>query len=170
VSQGTSRLPDANKSNQMPLGKPGKTRSHTSLATAPEEKDARDLIKSWCSAYGQSDSERLAALEMNEVEIVDRFGDWHHLTGLRDRKDFWREGFDMVLTSGFRPECTIEHVRLIRMDVAIVQARITYDQGIRLKGGDSIPSFSEIHTFVLMESDEAWLISAQDIVQHISLK
>lgn len=103
------------------------------------------------------------------MEIVDRFGDWHHLTGLKDRERFWREGFDMIRTKDFRPQCIIEHVRLIRLDVAIVQARISYDQGIGLNDRDRIPPFSEIHTFVLMKSDDTWLISAQDIV-HISLK
>ena len=145
-------------------------RGHTSLGTAPEEQGARDLIMSWCSAYGQSDSERLARLEMSEVEIVDRFGDWHHLTGLKDSERFWREGFDMIRSKDFHPECTIAHVRLIRLDIAIVQASVYYDHGISLKGGDRIPPFSEIHTFVVMKIDEIWLISVQDIVQQISLK
>jgi ketosteroid isomerase-like protein len=147
----------------------GKLSSQT-FATNPKEKGARDLVKSWCSAYGQSDADRLAASEMLEVEIVDRFGDWHHLTGLQDRERFWREGFDIIRSKDFNPQCIIEDVRLIRLDVAIAQARITYDQGIGLKGGDRIPPFSEIHTFVLMKSDDTWLISAQDIVQRISLE
>jgi hypothetical protein len=129
-------------------------RGRTQAWPLPVKKKARDLVESWCAAYGQSDPERLAVLEMMEVEIVDRFGDWHHLTGLKDRERFWREGFDVIRTKDFRPECTIEHVRLIRPDVAILQARISYDQGIGLKGGDRIPPFSEIHTFVLMKSGD----------------
>lgn len=167
--QGRGRLPDSNRSNGPSLGEQEKTWSYTSLATAPEEKGARDLVNSWCSAYGQSDSERLAALEMSEVEIVDRFGDWHHLTGLKDRERFWGEGFDMIRTKDFHPECAIEHVRLVRLDTAIVQARVSYDEGISLQGGDHIPPFSEIHTFLLMKSDGIWLISAQDIVQRLFL-
>lgn len=104
------------------------------------------------------------------MEIVDRFGDWRHLTGLRERERFWREGFDMIRTRDFHPECTIEHVRLIRSDVAIVQARVSYNQGISLMGGDRIPPFSEIHTFVFTKSDDTWLISAQDIVHEMSLR
>lgn len=104
------------------------------------------------------------------MEIVDRFGDWHHLIGLKAREQFWKDGFDMIRSKDFHPECTIEHVRLIRLDIAIVQARVSYDHGISLKGGDRIPPFSEIHTFVVMNIDEIWLISVQDIVQQISLK
>jgi ketosteroid isomerase-like protein len=170
VRQGTSRLSDPNKGNDSSLGKPGKTWSHTSLGTTHEEKGARDLIESWCSAYGQSDSERLVPLEMNEVEIVDRFGDWHHLTGLKDRERFWRAGFDMIRSKDFHPKCTIEHVRVIRSDIAVVQTRVSYDHGISLKGGDRIPPFSEIHTFVVMKTDEIWLISVQDIVQERFLR
>ena len=170
ASQGTNRLPEANKSNDPSAGKQEKTWSDTSFATTPEEQGARDLVKSWCAAYGQSDPERLAAMEMAEVEIVDRFGDWHHSTALIDRERFWREGFDVILRKDFHPECTIEHVRFIRSDVAIVQARVSYDQGISLKGGDRIPPFSEIHTFVLMKISDIWLISAHDIVQKTFLR
>jgi hypothetical protein len=99
---------------------------------------------------------------------VDRFGDWHHLTGLKDRERFWREGFDVIRTKDFHPECTIEHIRLIRLDFAIVQAKVSYDQGISLKGGDRIPPFSEIHTFVVMKINDIWLISAENIVQKTS--
>lgn len=170
ASQGTNRLPDANKSNDPSAGKQEKTRSRSSLATTSEEEGARDLVKSWCAAYVKSDPKRLAAMEIAEVEIVDRFGDWHHSTGLMDRERFWREGFDVIRRKDFHPECTIEHVRLIRSDVAIVQARVSYDQGISLKGGDHIPPFSEIHTFMLMKISDIWLISAHDIVQKTFLR
>jgi hypothetical protein len=170
VSQGTSRLPDANKGNDLSLGKAGKTQLHASLTTAPEEKGARDLVTSWCAAYGQADPERLTALEMSEIEIVDRFGDWRHLTGLKDRERFWREGFDMIRSRDFHPKCSVEHARVIRSDIAIVQARVSYNQGISLKGGDRIPPFSEIHTFVVIRANETWLISVQDIVQKTFLR
>jgi uncharacterized protein (TIGR02246 family) len=170
ASQAGGRFPDPDDSNGPSPAKQERLSSETGFSTASREKDARDLVKSWCSAYRQSDPERLAALEMTEVEIVDRFGDWHHLTGLKDRERFWREGFDMIRTKDFRPECSIEHARLIRPDVAILQARISYARGIGLKGGDRISPFSEIHTFVLIKKHDAWLISVQDIVQQISLK
>lgn len=76
----------------------------------------------------------------------------------------------MIRTKDFHPECTIEHIRLSRSDIAIVQARVSYNQGIGLKGGDRIPPFSEIHTFVAMKTDDIWLISAQDIIQRTFLR
>lgn len=170
ATQGRGRFPDPNESSDPSLAMQSRVQRESSFASTSEEKGARDLVKSWCSAYGQSDPERLAALETTEVEIVDRFGDWHHLTGLKDRERFWREGFDMIRKKNFHPGCIIEHVRLIRFDVVIVQVKVFYDQGIRLMGSDRIPPFSEIHTFVLMKGDRAWLISVQDIVQRISLK
>jgi hypothetical protein len=76
----------------------------------------------------------------------------------------------MIRTRDFHPECTIEHDRLIRSGVAIVQVRVSYNQGISLKGGDRIPPFSEIHTFVITNIDDIWLISTQNIVQQMSLR
>lgn len=169
TSQGTSLVGSDSNGHSSPPVHPT-TLSQTRVGAIPGETAAHDLAISWCSAYRSSDPERLAALETREMEIVDRFGDWHHLTGLKDRERFWREGFDMIRTKDFRPQCIIEHVRLIRLDVAIVQARISYDEGIGLNGSDRIPPFSEIHTFVLMKSDDTWLMPAQDIVQRISLK
>jgi hypothetical protein len=65
----------------------------------------QDLASSWCSAYRGSDPERLAALETREIEIVDRFGEWHHLIGLKARVHFWEDGFDMAGLKDFRPAC-----------------------------------------------------------------
>lgn len=169
TSQGTSLVGSDPNDHSSPPEHPN-TLSHRRVGAIPGKTAAHDLASSWCSAYRSFDPERLATLETREVEIVDRFGDWRHLTGLRERERFWREGFDMIRTRDFHPECTIEHVRLIRSDVAIVQARVSYNQGISLKGGDRIPPFSEIHTFVFTKSDDTWLISAQDIVQQTSLR
>jgi hypothetical protein len=167
TGQGTSILarPDSNKHSS--LAQQAKTSSHTRPAAIPAEKGAQDLVSSWCSAYREMDPERLAALETGEIEIVDRFGDWYHLIGLKSRERFWEDGFDMIRREEFRPECAVKHVRLIRSEVAIVQATVSYTQGIALKG-DRIPPFSEIHTFVLVKVQGTWLISAQDIVQQNS--
>lgn len=164
-SQGTSSLVGSEPKNSSSPPEYSRTLTNTRMAVIQAQTGARGLIKSWCSAYAHSDPERLAAFEMNDVETVDRFGDWHHLTGLQDRQRFWRRGFDMIRSRDFHPKCTIEHARVIRSDVAIVQARVSYDRGISLKGGDRFLPFSEIHTFVVMKADDIWLISEHDIVQ-----
>ena len=168
TGQGASILakPDLNKHSS--LAQQAKTSSHTRFATIPGEKGAYDLVSSWCSAYRESNAKRLAALETAEIEIVDRFGDWHHLIGAKTRQRFWRDGFDMIRPEHFQPKCTVQHVHLIRQNTAIAQVTVHYDEGIALKGGDCIAPFSEIHTFVLVMAEGNWLISAQNIVQQNS--
>jgi len=141
---------------------------HTKVAAIAPEEAAHDLASSWCSAYRSSDPQRLAALETREIEIVDRFGEWHHLIGLKARVHFWEDGFDMLSLKDFRPACIVHHVRLIGLNVAVVQVKVSYYDGIALKNGEHIPRFSEIHTFVLVKAQGTWLITAQDVVQQNS--
>src|SRR5580700_2770387 len=37
----------------------------------------RELVERWCTAYGDLDEKKLAALESPDIEIVDRFGEVH---------------------------------------------------------------------------------------------
>jgi len=96
------------------------------------------------------------------METVDRFGDWHHPIGLEAREQFWKDGIDMTSRKEFRPECTVQHVRLIGLNAAVVQVMVFYHDGIALKGADRISAFSEIHTLFLATAEGRWLISAQD--------
>ena len=75
-----------------------------------------------------SDPEQLAGLETREMEIVDRFGDWHHLIGLKAHEQFWKEGFEMTSRKDFRSECSVQHVRLIGLNSAIVQGKVSCDE------------------------------------------
>jgi len=102
------------------------------------------------------------------MQIVDRFGDWHHPIGLEAREQFWKDGIEMTSRKDFRPECTVQHVRLIGLNAAVVQVMVLYHEGIALKGGDRISPFSEIHTLFLAKAQGRWLISAQDVVQQSS--
>jgi len=91
-----SSLIDSDPNNHsLPQEYPN-TLTHTTGNPIRGEKAAHDLASSWCSEYRRSDPERLAALETPEMEIVDRFGDWHHLIGLNAREHFWKDGFDMT--------------------------------------------------------------------------
>lgn len=137
---------------------------HSGSYTASTEKGVDELVSRWCSAYRRSDPERLAALETGEVEIVDRFGAWHDLVGRKARNGFWTDGFEMLRREDFHPECTVQHVHLTRWNLAIAQVTVSYHDGIALKGGERVPPFSEIHTFVLVRTKGGWLFSAQDIV------
>ena len=140
----------------------------TKVAANAPEKAVHDLASFWCSAYRNSDPARLAALETREIEIVDRFGEWHHLIRLRARVHFWEDGFDVVDRRDFRPACAVDHVRLIGLNGAVVQVKVSYDEGIALKNGDRIPRFSEIHSLVLVKVQGTWLITTQNIAQQNS--
>jgi hypothetical protein len=48
----------------------------------------------------------------------------------------------------------------------IVHAEISYSRGITLKGGEFIPPFSEIHTFLVSKDEAVWRIAAHDITMH----
>lgn len=163
--RGTSSLADSDANHRSFQPEHSKALSHKADAPTRGEKAAHDVASSWCSAYKGADPRRLAALEMREVQIVDRFGAWHRLVGLKAREDFWEDGLDMTSREGFRPECSVQHVRLIGLNTAIAQVAVSYHEGIALRDGDRIPPLSEIHTLVLVRIESTWLISAQDIVQ-----
>ena len=137
--------------------------------TNPVSKSAvrpvRELIERWCTAYGDLNEHELAALESPDVEIVDRFGELHVAKQRTDEERFWAEGFEMIRREDFHLVCTIEEIHSTRPDVVIVHADISYSSGIPLKGGDYIPAFSEIHTFIVSRDKEGWRITGHDITK-----
>jgi len=62
------------------------------------------------------------------MEIVERFGDWHHLIRLKAHEQFWKEGFEMTSRKDFRSECSVQHVRLIGLNSAIVPGKVSSDE------------------------------------------
>jgi ketosteroid isomerase-like protein len=137
--------------------------------TDPVSKSAvravRELVERWCAAYGDLDEKKLAVVESPDIETVDRFGEEHVAKQRPDEERFWAEGFEMIRREGFHPVCTIEEIRLTRTDVMIVHVEISYVGGIALKGGDYIPPFSEIHTFLVSKDEAVWRIAAHDITK-----
>ena len=135
--------------------------------TNPVSKSAvrpvRELIERWCAAYGDLDEKKLAALESTDIETVDRFGELHVANQRPDEERFWAEGFEMIRREDFHPVCTIEDIRSTRPDVMIVHAEISYAGGVPLKGGEHIPPFSEVHTFLVSRDEGVWRIAEHDI-------
>jgi ketosteroid isomerase-like protein len=125
----------------------------------------RGLIERWCTAYGDLNEKELAALEQPDIEVVDRFGELHVAKQRTDEERFWAEGFEMIRREDFHPVCAIEEIRSTRSDVVIVHANISYSGGIPLKGGDDIPAFSEIHTFIVSRNEAVWRIAVHDITK-----
>lgn len=155
--------PEAN--NQPNLLQRTATKSN-SLGVA-EEKQARELIDEWCSAYSELNPTRMAALEIARGEVVDGFGDPHYFLSQNDRERFWADGFGIIEAQGFHPQWVFQHIRLLRPNVAIVQATVAYPHGIKLKGGERIPPYSEIHTFVVVKNEETWLIAAHNFTRQV---
>ena len=137
--------------------------------TNPDSKSllapAHLLIERWCAAYGRLDEKELAALESPNIEIVDRFGELHVAKQRSDEEHFWSEGFEMIRRADFHPLCHIAQIRATRSDVVIVHADISYPDGIPLQGGECIPAFSEIHTFIVLEDQAVWHIAEHDITR-----
>ena len=132
--------------------------STTNPVFKSEVRSVHELIERWCTAYGDLDENELAALESPDVEIVDRFGELHVAKQRTDVERFWAEGFEMISRA-------IEEIRSTRPDVVIVHADIAYSGGIPLKGGDYIPAFSEIHTFIVSRDKAGWRIAGHDITK-----
>jgi ketosteroid isomerase-like protein len=139
--------------------------STTNPASKSAVRPVRELIERWCTAYGDLNEKELAALESPDVEIVDRFGELHVAKQQTDQERFWAEGFEMIRREDFHPVWAIEEIRSTRPDVVIVHADISYSGGIPLKGGDYIPAFSEIHTFIVPRDKAGWRIVGHDITK-----
>src|ERR1700746_256671 len=127
--------------------------STTNPVSKSTARSVRELIERWCTAYGDLNEHELAALESPDFEIVDRFGELHVARQRTDEERFWAEGFEIIRREGLHPACAIEEIRSTRPDVVIVHADISYSSGIPLKGGDYIPAFSEIHTFIVSKME-----------------
>jgi ketosteroid isomerase-like protein len=137
----------------------------SSISPGEAERAVRTLILRWNAAYSRFDAKALAALESPDVEIVDRFGELHRGRGREDNKRLWADSFEPISSRSAAPECTIEQIRLIRADVAIVYMRARYPNGITLSDGASMPAFSELNTFVVTLDRGVWLVTAQSVHQ-----
>ena len=130
---------------------------------ASDEPAVRSLILRWVDAYKALDAKRIAALETPDVHVVDRFGVLHAPSGRSDNEELWLKSFEAVARNTAPPEVTVERIRFIRPDVAIVQVSWRFPDGILLVDGDRIPPFSETDTFVVVKSHDIWSIAAHNI-------
>jgi len=167
TTQDVGAPPNLAKDREHSLRFDRETTTQSSLGSAIEERRALQLITSWCSAYAQHNPARIAELQAPEVEIVDRFGGFHHLSARTDQEHFWAEGFDIIQTGQFHPQCEVVDVVFINPDSAVVHTKVSYPHGIRLKGGERIPPYSEIHTFIIAGNEGHWLISGHNVTNQV---
>lgn len=128
-----------------------------------EKRRISDVISLWIKAYQERDAKRLAALEMPDVETVDRFGVSRLPAGRDENEELWSDAFDTIALNNARPAATIDHIQFLRPDVALVQVSWQFGEGILLKDGFRIPPFFQLDTFVVFKSRGAWFVAAHNM-------
>jgi hypothetical protein len=96
--------PGANKQPKLVHGRATEPES----SGAAEEKQLRELIGAWCSAYSDLNPKQMDALETAGVEVVDGFGDLHYFLSRNHRERFWADGFEMIDAQEFHPQCVFQ--------------------------------------------------------------
>jgi uncharacterized protein (TIGR02246 family) len=127
-----------------------------------DERAVRDLIERWDAAYRSLDAKALVALETEDFELVNRLGWWTPFKTREDNERMWAWAFATIYNGKPGPKHTVERVRFIRPEVAIVQAHAAWP-ALMLPDGTSIPPHSEIVTFVVVKQKEGWRIASQSI-------
>ena len=168
VTRGVGALSNPDKDHERERGLERESTAQASLSSTIEEGQARQLIQKWCSAYEQLSPARITELQASEFEIVDRFGDLHRLSARKEQERFWAEGFDIIQVRDFHPQCEAVDVVLISPHAAMVHANVSHPRGIRLKGGERIPPYSEIHTFVIAGNEGRWLVFGHNVTKQVS--
>jgi len=128
-----------------------------------EESAVRALMSRWVEAYQHRDAKRLAALETQDVEIMDRFGQIHLPSGRDENQKLWSDEFQMMSKNTPPPAATIDGIRFLLPDVALVQASWKFPEGILLIGGERIPPFCQVDTYVVIKSQNAWFVAAHNM-------
>lgn len=148
-SQGTHSLVDSDLNNHFHHSKTREHRHTQGSCLLPREKVRMNWLVFGVLRTGGLIPKGLAELATEEIEIVDRFGDWHDLIGLKAREHFWADGF-AIDTPGRIFSTMHSSTCFTRWNAGIAQATVSFNKGIALEGGERIPPFSEIHTFPLV--------------------
>src|SRR5581483_2701253 len=132
-----------------------------------DESGVRDFISRWNKAYVSLDAKSLAALETADFQLVDRFGHWIRSEGPEFNRQLWARTFNEIYHGKPGPARTIESVRFLAPQVAIVQARANHAAGVILDDGTRIPPFWEIDTYTLIRTKTGWLVALLNIHNQI---
>ena len=130
---------------------------------ASDERAIRSLVSGWIEAYENLDAKGIAALETPDVEVVDRFGVLRLASGRTENEKLWSDSFEMVSKNTAAPTFTIDHIRFLRPDVAVVQVSLRISEGILLVDGDRIPPYSQLDSYVVVKVHGVWLVAAHNM-------
>jgi len=140
--------------------------SGASAQSHHNEEQVRDLIARWNTAYRALDSRALAALETDDYQMVDRFGEWYDSRGAAENERLWAWAFANIYRGKPGPDRHIESIRFLQPDVSIVMAKAQWGE-IKLDDGRRIPPHGEIDTFVVVRDGGAWKVSQLDIANQM---
>jgi uncharacterized protein (TIGR02246 family) len=127
-----------------------------------DERAVRDLVSRWDAAYRSLDAGALAALETEDFEMVNRLGWWTPFKTREDNERMWAWTFKTIYNGKPGPKHTVERVRFISPDVAIVQAHGDWP-ALALPDGTAIPPHGEIVTLVVVKKKRGWLVASESI-------
>jgi uncharacterized protein (TIGR02246 family) len=140
--------------------------SNQAQLPAQDEQGVRELMARWNAAYRGLDASALAALETDDYQMVDRFGEWYDSRGAAENERLWDWAFKNIYRGKPGPERTIENVRFLRPEVAIVGAKGQWGE-ITLDDGTRIRPHGEIDTFVLVKQGKQWKVAQLDIANQM---
>ena len=130
---------------------------------AKDEQKVRELIGKWDAAYRAMDGSAMAALEAPDFELVDRFGDWHAQTSREENARMWNWVFKNIYQGKPGPPHTVERVRFVTGETAIVICKAFWAEPIKLPDGSVIPPHGQTTTFTVVKTKEGWQIAAQTV-------
>ena len=128
-----------------------------------DEREIRNLISKWDAAYRALDAKAMVALETPDFELVDRFGNWFPQTSRQENERMWSWAFANVYKGKPGPKHTVERIRFIQPNVAVVQARAFWAEVITLPDGTRVPPHGQLTTFIVVNQKEGWRIAAQNV-------
>jgi len=132
-------------------------------SSTSEESVIRTLMSQWVDAYQHLDAKRIAALELPDVEVVDRFGELHLPSSRDENEQLWSDAFETLSRKTAPPTVTVDRIQFLQPDVALVQVSWQFAEGIMLVDGERIPPFLQTDTYVLVRSHGSWLVAAHNI-------
>jgi len=140
--------------------------SHVQRALTRSDGDVRTLISQWVDSFESRDYKRLAALETPDVAVVDRFGELHLPSGRHKNEELWEDTFEVFAKNTIGPAVTVDRIRFLRPDVAVVHLTWQFSEGISLADGARIPPFAQVDTFIVTKSQSVWLVAAHNMQEH----
>lgn len=130
--------------------------------TSSAEQQVRELIQRWDAAYCSLDAAGLAALAAPDFELINRLGQWTPMSSRAELERMWSWGFTNIYRGVPGPRHTIERMRFLSANTAIVQTHASWP-ALKLDNGMDIPPHGEITTFVAVKQPGGWRVASESI-------